>query len=615
MTPGTFSGRCMVVDLSSRTFDILKIDDRDVELFIGGRGLAAKYLFDSLKPGTDPLGPDNILIFTTGILGGSQAPGFSRWMVVTKSPLTGTFMRSVCGGSFGAAIKSNGYEFIAFVGSSSTPVYVLINGDKVEFLDASFLWGKDTVDTQEVLRKIHGKKSHIACIGPAGENLVLISSVIHQQRAAARGGVGAVMGSKKLKAVVVMEGELPLRPADPKTFKDLVKSHNKVLKDHPRRKRLSRFGTTFMTMGMAEKGIFPVKNFQQGFLPHVERISGEAFEKFKVGNYGCYSCTTRCGNVMKITEGVFGGKVWEGPEYETIFAFGGQIYNPDPIVIMAANMLCDILGMDTISTGGVIGFAMELYERGIITQKDTGGLDLSWGNTDIIIPLIRDIAHKKGFGSTLALGTSRASKVIGGGAEKYAMNAKGLELPGYEPRAAKAHGLGYAVSNIGGSHMYGYCRQEISGRPDPIDPLTDSGKGHITAKNQIKKAKEEVLILCNFADTNVTDELVAKLLVAATGNDRLGSIDYLYEVGERVVCLERCFNIREGFSRKDDYLPERFLKEPLENAGPATGEYYREYDTLLDEYYRELGYSEDGIPSAETLRRLKLDDIVDLEGR
>jgi aldehyde:ferredoxin oxidoreductase len=224
--------------------------------------------------------------------------------------------------------------------------------------------------------------------------------------------------------------------------------------------------------------------------------------------------------------------------------------------------------------------------------------------------MIRRISRREGFGDLLALGTKRAADRIGGGAYRYAMNAKGMELPGYEPRAAKAHGLGNAVSNIGGSHMYGYCRQEISGRPEPIDPLRDDGKGDITASNQIKKAMEEILILCNFADTNISEELICNLLTAGTGSDELGEPGYLRLVGERIVCLERCFNVREGFRRSDDYLPERFLREPLPKAGPATGEYYRSYDTLLDEYYNALGYNDEGIPTGETLIRLGIEGIV-----
>ena len=606
----TFTGRFLQVDLSSAKSSIGEISDADKKVFVGGRGLGAGYLYNNLRPGVDALSPANTLIFAAGVLGGSIAPGFSRWMVITKSPLTGTYMRSVCGGKFGAAIKMNHYEFIAIDGKSFSPVYLLINGGDVRVMDAAGLWGLDTEKTQQELQKIHGRDARVACIGPAGENQVLFSAIVHEERTAARGGVGAVMGSKNLKAVVVTGDNAPLIPSDKARFFEIVKEHNQILKGHARRKKLTRFGTTFMTTGMEKKGIFPVKNFQEGTLPGVEKISGEALEVFKTGNYGCYACTTRCGNIVKIGDGEFKGVVWEGPEYETIYAFGGEIYNTEPNLILNANLLCDRLGLDTISTGATIGFAMELFEKGILSREDTDGIDLTWGNADAILKIIRKIAKKEGIGKVLSKGTRKAAEAIGKEATRYAMNAKGLELPGYEPRAAKAHGLGYAVSNIGGSHMYGYCRQEISGRPEPIDPLSDEGKGGVIARSQINKAKEEVLILCNFADTNVTDSLINGLLVSGTGNKDFMNPDYLYTVGERIVCLERCFNIREGFTRKDDYLPDRFLKEPLKNAGPATGEYYRKYDTLLDEYYATSGYGENGVPRAETLQRLGLENIT-----
>jgi aldehyde:ferredoxin oxidoreductase len=610
----TFTKRTLSFDLSSGEKALGHISEEEANLFVGGRGLGAYYLYRTLKPGVDPLSPANPLIFTAGILGGSIAPGFSRWMVITKSPLTETYMRSVCGGKFGAAIKMNRFEFVTIKGKAFRPVYLLIDGEDVKVMDAADLWGLDTEETQRKLKGIHGEKAQIACIGPAGEKVVLFSAIVHEERTAARGGVGAVMGSKNLKAVVLLGDNQPLVPAVKEAFLETVKKHNAILRDHARRKKLTRFGTTFMTTGMEKRGIFPVKNFQEGSLPGVENISGEALEAFKVGNYGCYGCTTRCGNVVKIGEGEFAGVTWEGPEYETVYAFGGEIYNTDPHMILNANLLCDRLGLDTISTGATIGFAMELFEKGILSRGDVDGLDLTWGNTASILRLIRKIAAKEGIGEILALGTRKAAEKIGKGSFHYAMNAKGLELPGYEPRAAKAHGLGYAVSNIGGSHMYGYCRQEISGRPEPIDPLTDEGKGGIIALNQVKKAKEEFLILCNFADTNVDDTLITDLLVAGTGNRDLADLDYLYTVAERIVCLERCFNAREGLTREDDYLPDRFLNEPLKNAGPATGEFYRKYDILLDEYYEALGYDGEGIPKDETLFKLSLETITsDLE--
>jgi len=270
------------------------------------------------------------------------------------------------------------------------------------------------------------------------------------------------------------------------------------------------------------------------------------------------------------------------------------------------------LGLDTISTGSAIGFAMELFQRGIIAKEDTDGLELRWGDHQVMLDLIRKIAARDGFGRLLGEGTKKAAEVIGRGAEKYAMHSKGLELPAYDPRAAKTHGLSMATSNIGGSHMYGYARQEISGNPDPraIDRFADEGNGDVAAYNQIAKALEETGILCNFADSGMTYDLLGRLLAAATGHEEFRNADYLKMVGERIVCLERCFNVREGFSRRDDALPQRMLQEPLQNAGPATGQVVRNLDKLLDEYYQALSYDEKGIPTARKIQELGLEDLV-----
>jgi aldehyde:ferredoxin oxidoreductase len=603
------------IDLSKKEATGVPIESRVVKDFIGGRGFGIEYMYRALKPGTDPFSPDNILLLLPGVLGGTSAPGFSRWIAMTKSPLTGAYIRSVSGGTFGAAVKNRGYEFIAIHGKADHPVYIYLSKDGVEFLNAADLWGLDTFETQDMLWAKHGKgRTHTACIGPAGENLVRFAAIINEKRAAARGGVGAVMGSKNLKALVINTtggGTPPLH--DRTQFLKLVRDHNEALKTHDRRKNLTTYGTTLMTLRMHEMGIFPVKNFQEGSLPGVENIGAEEFAKLKTGNYGCYACTTRCGNIFRASDGKYAGVESEGPEYETVFSFGGEIGNTDPNVIIAADVLCDRLGLDTISMGVVVGFIMELYERGIVTSRELDGLVPVWGDDEALMSLIRKVAAREGVGNILAEGTMRAARVIGRGAEYYSMTVKGLELPGYEPRAAKVQGLGYATSNIGGSHTYGYARQEIAGLRDPreVDRFADEGKGDITGWNQVKKAVEETGILCTFADSNVTPQFIADLFASATGRQDLADPQYIERVGERIVTLERCFNIREGFTRKDDTLPERMLKEPLVNAGPATGQVVARMDVLLDEYYECMGYDKDGIPRAEKLRELGLDYVVD----
>lgn len=581
--------------------------------FIGGRGFGAWYLYKELRPGADPLAPDNELLFLPGVLAGTVAPGFSRWIVVTKSPLTGCYARSVGGGKFGAAIKIAGYDFIVVEGRAERPVYVYIDKEGVKILDAGDLWGLDTQETQKKLWERHGRKTHIACIGPAGERLVRFAAIIHERRAAARCGVGTVMGAKNLKAIAVnIEGCAPPSLHDKDGFLKLVKEHNRVLKDHPRRKRLTALGTTSMTLRMHELGIFPVRNFQRGRLSGVQQIGAEAFSKLKVADYGCFACTTRCGNVFEVREGPYRGSRSEGPEYETIFAFGGEPENTDIGSLVAADDLCDRLGLDTISTGVTIGFLMELFDRGIVTSEELGGLEPRWGDHALILQLIKKIARREGVGRLLGEGVRRAAEAIGRGAERYAMHCKGLELPGYDPRAAKAHGLSYATSNIGGSHMYGYARQEISGatEPRPVDRLAEDGKGEIAGWNQIKKAREETGVLCNFADSGITPRLIGDLYVSATGVPEFGELDYLDRVGERIVALERSINVREGFRRQDDKLPERFLKEPLEEAGPSTGAVIEGFDLMLDDYYHFMGYDSNGVPTEEKLRELGLEEVA-----
>ena len=606
-------GKILRIDLTKKHYSTEEVPRSWLSKLIGGRGLGVAYLLKELKPHLDPFSPENRLIFLAGVLAGTPAPGFSRWIVCTKSPLTGIYARSVGGGKFGAGIKMLGYEGIIIQGACKNLTYIYISQEGVKFFDASSLAFLNTQETQRILKEKHGKKVLVACIGEAGERLVKFSSIIHERRAAARCGVGAVMGSKKLKAIVLDLAGCSLPPLyNKEKFFKIVKTHNRVLKDHPRRRRLTQYGTTSIVIPMHDLGIFPVKNFQEGQLEGIENLSAESFQKLKVKDYGCFACTTKCGNIFRVTEGPFKGVESEGPEYETIFAFGGEISNIDPAAIIYADSLCDKYGIDTISMGVVTGFLMELFERGIVSSKELQNQEAKWGNVSFLFWLIEKVAKREGIGDLIAEGVKRASSAIGRGAEYYAMHVKGLELPGYEPRAAKAHGLNYATSNIGASHMYGYARQEISGSTEPriVDRLADKGKGDITGWNQIKKAFEETGILCNFADSNVTLELIAELYETATGIKALQDETSFHTVGRRIVCLERLFNIKEGLNRKDDILPQRFLSEPLKNAGPSTGEYYKNFEELLDEYYTYMEFEKDGTISS-LIKKLGLQEFLD----
>lgn len=604
----------------------------------GGRGWGIRWLSELTTPGTDPLAPGNPLVFVTGPLGATAARGFSRWIVMTRSPLTGALARSVCGGHFGAALKFAGIDALALEGRAEEPsVLVLDAGDpsaaggtagrpgspsapgglRAELVPAGELWGLDTQEVQEVLRKRYGPAAQVACIGPAGERLVRYATITHGTRTASRCGVGTVMGAKQLKAVVVVPPRRRLQAADPPVFDALVRDHYERMKVHPRFANMRMAGTIPMTEKVHHLGMLPVKNFQMGSMEGLDNLYTAAFQALKTGTHACWGCATRCGQVHHVRFGPFEGSWSEGPEYESLWALGPELGHVDPAAIVAADHLCDRLGIDTISAGVSIGFLFELAQRGLVGAEETGGLldparteglDLTWGDSRTILELLRMIAYREGIGDLLAEGTMRAAQTLGGEAARYAMHVKGLELPAYDPRGAKAHGMGYAVSNIGGSHMYGYARQEISAYKEPraVDAKADTGKGDIIAWNQVRKAIEETLILCNFADTAMDLPFLAATLQAATGIEELGDLDHLQTVGERIVTAERMFNVREGFSRADDVLPGRMVSEPMVDAGPNTGEYIRQPDTILDEYYAALGYDAEGRPTPETLRRLGL---------
>ena len=581
-----------------------EVPDRFFRDFISARGLGAKYLYDELKPGTDPLGPDNRLIFSIGVLGGTGLQGFSKWAVTTKSPLTGTTFRAVTGGNFGVWLKHAGYDLIIIQGKADKPCHVHIDKDGVHFLDARHLMGLDYRRVQSMLKRAYGSHTESACIGPAGEKLVHYAVISSGERTASRGGVGTVMGSKNLKAISINVPTRKPAPHDPPRFGDLLRKQIELLKRHPRRKTMSSFGTPYITTVTDSLGILPVKNFQEGRIDTVQGLAGKEFLELKRAKAGCHVCMTRCGGMRDVTQGPFSGTRIDGPEYETIYAFGPLLGLTDRQFVINANALCDYYGLDTISTGACLAFACELYEKGLLSASDAGGLDLGWGNQEALFSLIEMIGNKQGLGEVLAKGVQRAAEDLGGDTGLYAMHIKGLEMPGYDPRGVKGYGLSMATSNIGGSHMYGRPREELSGK---IDPYLEEGKGRAIAGVQKEQALEDSLIACTFGNTGLDLQFYSEALVAATGIEAFGTPGALLEIGERIICIERCFNIRDGFGRKDDSLPQRMLSEPLKNAGPATGQVIRHLDTLLNEYYEALGYTEEGMPTPQKLKELKIE--------
>lgn len=602
-----WAGKILRIDLSKRKILKQPLSQQLARNFVGGRGLGAKILFDELKPRTDPLSENNILIVAVGPLTGTSIPT-SRCVFVTKSPLTHAYLCSFMGGFFPAELKFAGYDALIVSGKAEEPVYIWIKDDEVEIRNAKEVWGMQTDETEKKIRQETDPKARVACIGPAGENLVKYACVIADRRAAGRGGVGAVMASKNLKAIAV-RGSGQVNIADPETFKKLRKNLFKEVTSVPQ--MLSRYGSSGVVSIMNELGVLPTRNFITGVFEGIEKISGETFDKFTIKKETCFSCPIGCGQVRVVKDGPYAGFETVGPEYETIVMFGSHCGNSCPEAIIAADSLCDKLGLDTMSTGYVIGFVMDLYEKGILSKEETDGLDLRFGNHQAIIEMIKKIAFKDGIGKILAEGSLGAAKKIGRGAEKYVMAVKGLEMPGYDPRGLKGHGLSIATSNRGACHNRGYATQETRGWPWHEDRFAVKGKGRLAAINQNRCCIIDYSIWCLFFAFRVNFEVyTAKFLPAVTGIDDFGSVDELLKIGERINNVERAFNVREGFTRKDDIFPERFLKEPMPE-GNSKGQIF-EMKPMLDEYYEVRGWDlETGIPKREKLEELGLHDVAE----
>jgi len=601
----TFTGKLLRINLTDSTWQEEDISAPSYRHYISARGLAAKYLYDELRPHMDPLDPENRLIFSIGVLAGTGLQGFSKWCVTSKSPLTNTVFRSISGGNFGVWMKYAGYDLLIIQGKAPVPSYVYLDTNGVAFHPADSLWGLDPRRLQERLKENHGPRTESACIGLAGEKRVRYAVLSSGDRTAARGGMGTVMGAKNLKAVAINVPVQKPVPFDESAFKALVKEQIQILKGHPRRENMTTFGTPYITTIVDALGVLPVKNFQEGSMQEVEDISGDVFHELKRAKAGCYLCMTRCGGMREVTNGPLKNTLIDGPEYETIYAFGPLLGITDRQFIINANAACDYYGIDTISTGVSVAFACELFEKGILTTVETDGLDLRWGNKQAVFSLIEKIGKREGIGKLLGEGVKIAAGKIGAGSSSYAMHIKGLELPGYDPRGIKGYALSMATSNIGGSHMYGRPRAELAGK---VDPFTEEGKGKAIAQVQKEQAVEDSLIACTFGNSGLDMRKYAQLLTAATGIDAFAEENNLLRIGERILCLERCFNIREGFGRKDDSLPRRLTSEPLRKAGPSTGQVVNDLNGLLDEYYEALGYTDEGVPTAEKLKDLEIEE-------
>ncbi len=603
--PGTYAGKILKVDLTKKKVEVEEIPEDVLRKFIGGRGLATYYLYKLMDPKADPLSPENVLIFTTGPLTGTAAPTGGRYMVVCKSPLTGLIACSNSGGNFGAELKAAGYDMVIVQGKADEPVYLAINDNQVEIKPASHLWGLDThATTDKLLEEFGDNRAKVACIGPAGENLVKIACVINDKhRAAGRSGVGAVMGSKNLKAIVVRGTKRPEAP-DREAFMNVVREKvEKIRKNPVTGEALPKLGTKVLDNIINENGLYPTRNFQTGVFEGTAEVCGEALvEKgYLKKNKGCYACPIQCGRYVELPT----GKKGEGPEYETGWAFGACCGVNDLIAITEANFLCNELGLDTISTGVTIACAMELYEKGYIPKDDLAkGPEPRFGSSEAIVYYTRAIAYREGLGDKMAEGSYRLAEAYGH--PELSMSVKKQELPAYDPRGVYGHALGYATSNRGGCHVRQYLiSPEVLGVPEKLEPLTTKDKPKWVKIFQELTAVIDSSGMCLFSSFALSAEDYRDLLAAGTGFDY--TVEELLKCGERIWNLERLFNLKAGMDPAQDTLPKRFLEEPMPE-GPKKGSVVP-LSEMLKEYYSIRGWDEKGYPTQEKLAELGLDNI------
>ena len=595
-------GTTLRVDLGSGTIKREATNMTVAHEYIGARGMGVKIISDEVDPKADALGPDNKLVFAPGPFTGTFAPSGGRYNVITKSPLNGTIAASNSGGVFGPELKFAGYDALIVEGQSATPVYLWIKDDKVEIRDASALWGMTVADTTEALRADTDHEAKVACIGPPGENLSLISAIMNEMhRAAGRTGVGAVMGSKKLKAIAVV-GTGAVRVAEPAAFKAAVMdSCEKIAANPVGGAGLKAYGTNVLVNILNQTGGLPTRNFQEAVFEDADMIGGETLAANQlVRPKGCFSCIISCGRVTKVTNPLYAG-IGEGPEYESAWGFGADsgINNLD--AILKANFLCNDYGLDTISMGATIACAMELYELGYLTQEDTDGLELVWGNAHAMVELVRKTCVGEGFGKRLAEGSYRLADSVGH--PELSMTVKKQEMPAYDPRAIQGIGLNYATSNRGGCHVRGYTiAHEVLGQGPPTDPGAVEGKAGLDVAFQDLTAALDSSGACVFVTFGIGAAELANMLSTLTGFPY--SPEEFVKAGARVWNLERLWNLSNGFTAADDTLPKRLLTEPIP-SGPAKGQVSRLAE-MLPEYYSVRGWDENGVPTPAKLAELSL---------
>ncbi|MCD1296176.1 aldehyde:ferredoxin oxidoreductase [Methanocella sp. CWC-04] len=610
-------GKIIRVNLAGGSVKVEDVPEHIARSCPGGKALAAHYAIREIPKGVDPLGPENNLYLFTGVLTGTATPTGNRFVAATKSPLTGTFTDSYGGGYWGPELRFAGYDGMILEGISESPVRIHIQDDDIGILDASDIWGTDTWTATERIKNAYGtlkKPLKVLSIGQAGERQDVLSAIIADARAAARGGVGAVMGSKNLKAISIIGSKRP--PVDDhKGMMALVKEQNMRLNKNPVTAESLRYrGTPNILMGVNEVGALPTRNFQDGQFEGAENISGESMRKV-LWNGGknwhpCWNCVIKCTHFTVLEQPGYEGKIDDGPEYETTALLGSCCGIDDPKAIALADYILDGYGMDTISVGNTIAFLMECYEKGIIGKDITNGLDLRFGNKDAWLAAIHAAGKSEGIlGRLVANGTKKASEEIGKGTDKFAANVKGQEIPAYDPRCGQGTALSYARCERGADHLKPWVfNKEYLTSEERTDPFDTSDKPGLIKRENEASALLDCICVCRFVANELTLQNDFLMLVnAATGFDY--SWPEFWEIGERAVNLVRSFTSREGFGRKDDSLPERFVKVPL-SSGLAKGNVAR-VDEMLPKYYEICGWDSNGMPTKEKLRSLGLEFVIE----
>jgi len=640
------AGKILHVDLTHRRVWSERVPEAWIRQFIGSRGVNAKILWDSLKPGVDPLSPENLLIFGTGTLSGTFAPTSGRTTVTCKSPTSHLYLKTNVGGHWGTELKFAGYDYLVIHGAADTPVYLWIDNDKVEIRDARHLWGKDVRQATELIQQEAEDPSvQVALIGQGGENLVYFAAVmVSVYNAAARGGAGAVMGSKKLKAVAV-RGHGSVKVADREGFYRSCHVAIKNSYEDATAKFAHLYGTAGSVPMVNEARAFPSYNFRQGYIEGAEKVGGPylAESSYLKRRLGCNACIFCCHRYCEIDTGRYAGCFTGGPEYETISALGTGCGSIDLEVVIKANELCNIYGMDTISTGNLIQWAMECYEKKILREDQLEGLRLEWGNGDAIVEMVKRIAFRQGVGNILADGVKRAAEKIGHGSEKWAVQSKGLEQSRVETRAAFGYALAFAVNPRGPDHLHSETIAEFGTRPGGrrlikkitgdekyANPRLVEKRAEIVRWHEDCFAATDSLGLCAFINTSrfgVDPQQMADMFSAAIG--RRVSEEELMRCGRRILTLEKGFNVREGATRADDTLPWRLMNEPLESL--ARGQDVMKaveqrggvegfvpinspqmLNRMLDEYYDLHHWDrKTSWPYRETLEELGLDEVIE----